>query len=80
MWKSVVLIMARLFLIYFFAMYHSAVYFTLNHVIAEESTGCLAMDVGNIVRYINRAIIGIFMLKRNSFTAKEEPQQLFIFG
>ena len=63
MCRSLFLIAARLFLLYCFAMWHFIIYFTLMHVITGLSTSWSVMDKCDILRYVSKAFVDIFILK-----------------
>ena len=80
MCRSLFLIAARLFLLYCFAMWHFIIYFTLMHVITGVSTSWSVMDKCDILRYVSKAFVDIFMLKTICYLQRRNPTNYFRVG
>ena len=78
MCRSVLLIATSLFLFYCFAMWPCIIYFTLMYVITGQSTSWSVMGISDIVIYVKKAFVHIFMLKPFCLPIEEEYQQLFM--
>ena len=63
MCRSMLLIVTSLFLLYCFAIWLCIVYFTLMHVIIGKSTCWSVMGISDIVIYVKKAFVHIFILK-----------------
>ena len=74
------LIVARLFLFYWFAMWHCIIYFIRMHVITGQSTSWSVIDICDIVKYVSmaKAFVDIFTLKTFCLPTGEKSQQLFM--
>ena len=80
MCKSLFLILARLFLFYWFAMWHCIIYFILMHLITGQSTSWSVIDICDIVKYVSmtKAFVDIFTLKTFCLPTGEKSQQLLM--
>ena len=76
------LIVARLFLFYWFAMWHCIIYFIQMHVITGQSTSWSVIDICDIVKYVSmaKAFVDIFTLKTFCLPTGEKSQQLYGLG
>ena len=77
---SLYLIVARLFLFYWFAMWYCIIYFILMHVITAQSTSWSAIDICDIVKNVSKAkaFVDIFIVKTFCLPTGEKSQQLFM--
>ena len=75
---SLFLIVARLFLFYWFAMWHCIIYFILMHVITGQSTGWSVIDICDIVKYVSKAkaFADIFIVKTFCLLTGEKSQHM----
>ena len=80
MCKSLFPILARLFLFYWFAMWHCIIYFILMHLITGQSTSWSVIDICDIVKYVSKAesFAHIFILKTFCLPTGEKSQQLLM--